>query len=632
MGQGFSSTSTSAAASVTTRDYTSHDAYLGTTPIHFYEGEGAEKRTETIPLQPPQTDVRNNPNEMPSNLGRYFAQGDFSHGAGQPYFHYESSDQAKFLHSEGFDISEPGLLRHLNAVLAADGGALTAGSTGRSTQCQGKLFVADGTSVLVYDPITGTVATEDPDAGEGGSPVVQDLTTEGDQIYAALGANGIHVRNAAGTWSHYSDAQAILVGWLKDRLVAATARNFYEITASGAAPAAKLTLKEGWTFTDLGENGPYIYAPAIDEDSGLSKIHHFGLDNTLAVAVQGSTWLPNNELCYGFKGYLGVVFLGCGRVNSDGGKDALLYKAVPDGDGFLPLELIQDSEGAGSRDLAVRGMATQGRNVLFGWTLGADSPFGVREGLGRYDPALDAFSTHLASSTSTASPDPVLSCGVFEGRVFFVTIDGVWYEDVTNKVAQAELISSIATFQNAGLKKWDESELSTKELPATASVDLQYTTTHPEEDVWSLAGVHSTTDETTARFRHANTESSRLTVKLVSNATSGQTLAPEIESYNVRVNPTVDNIEYRLIRTLHLTGKHAKGQRGQLKYYDPRDERDNLRAQMYDFFDWHEPDASYNVRLVQMSEIKTVTNYSVTNGESRKEEYVVVVVMDGRES
>lgn len=630
MSQGFSSTSASAASAIATRDYSSHDAYLIDTPLRFYNGEGANHETTTIQLQPPQTDVRNNPNTMPSALGQYFAQGDFSHGAGQPYFHYQSSDQAKYLHSEGFDISEPGLLKHLHAVLSAHGGALTGG---RSTQCQGMLFVADGQEIRVYDPITGNSTTEDPHDSEGAA-TVYDLTTEGDQVYAALGANGIHVRAADGTWSHYSDAEAILVAFLKDRLVASTARIFYEITASGAETGMDiLTLKEGWTFTDVGENGPFIYAPAIDEDSGLSKVHHFGLDGDLNVQAQGSTWLPNNELCYSFKGYLGITFLGCGRVNSSGGKDALLYKAVPDGDGFLDLQLVQESEGAGTRDLAIKAFATQGRNVLFGWTLGADSPYGVREGLGKYDPALDAFSTHLASSTSTSTPDPVLSCGVFEGRVFFVTVDGVYYEDTTKYVAQASLISSIATFQNAGLKKWDESEIATKELPATSSVDLQYSLSHPEEDDWSLAGEHTTTDETTARFRHANTEGARLAVKLVSNATSGQTLAPEIESFNVRANPTVENVEYRLIRTVHLMGQMAKGQRGQVKYYNPREVRDDLRAQMFEAgLDWHEPDASYDVRLVQMSEIKTINNYATTNGDPRKEEYIVVLVLEGREA
>ena len=47
-------------------------------------------------------------------------------------------------------------------------------------------------------------------------------------------------------------------------------------TASGATTGMdKFTLPEGWTFTDLGENGPYVYATAIDATSGQSKVFSF---------------------------------------------------------------------------------------------------------------------------------------------------------------------------------------------------------------------------------------------------------------------------------------------------------------------------------------------------------------------
>lgn len=620
---------TEAATFLSDRDFSSVDAYLEETELHFWEGEGAQKRTDTIDLAPPQTDVRNNPNEMPSALGRFFAQGDFSHGEGQPYFHYDSSDQAKFLHSEGFDTSELGLLKHLPAVLTASGGALGASSSGRQATCQGKKFICDGTQIRVYDTLTGAESFENPHAGEG-AVSVQDVTAEGDRLFVALGANGIHVRSALGVYTHYSDAQAIRVAWVKERLAAASARDFYEITTSGAAPASKQPLKEGWTYTDIGENGAYIYAPSVNEAGGQSKIFHFGLDNSLAVAVQGSTWMPNDELCYSFKGYLNMVVLGCGRVNSSGGKDGLLYKALPSENGYLPIDLVAESEGAGSRDLAIRAIATQGRNFLLGWTLGASSPYGVREGLAKYDPALDSFSTHLASSTDTATPESVLSASLFEGRVMFVTADGVYYEDITKKVAQATLISSIATWNNPALKNWDESNLSTKELPATSSVDLQYSLVHPKENIWSLAGQHTITDETEATFRHANVKSPRFAVKLVSHATSSQADAPEIESFSVRSNPTVEDTEFRLLRTVHLIGTIAKSSSSTVKNYNPRDERDNLRSLMRDWFDWHEADCSYNVRLAQMSEIKAVTKYQSTQGDPLNEEYVVVVELEGR--
>lgn len=609
------------------RDYSSVSAYLESREIHFYEGEGSVKKNNMIELQPPRSDVGNNPTQMPSALGKNFAQGDFSHGSGQPFAHYESSDEAKYLHSEGFDIATPGLLKHLPAVLA-NATSLTGGA-GRQAQSQGALYVAHGNELKKYASPSAVPSSIDVQAGESAT-AVRDVTAEGDRKFVALGANGIHLLDSSDTDSHYSDAQAILVSFLKDRLIACSARNLYEITASGAAPAATLTLKEGWTFTDLGENGEYVYATAINETAGLSKVYHFGLDGSLNFVAKGSTWLPNNELAYSFKGYLGIVFLGCGRVNASGGKDALFYKAVPDGEGFLAIELVAESKGAGSRDLATRAFATYGRKVLLGWTLGASSVYGEREGLAIYDPALNSFAHHLASSIDTATPDPVLSVGVFAGRICFVTTDGLYYEDTTKYVATATLISSIPNWGDASLKNWDESEVATKKLPNTATVRLDYSTLHPEESVWTAAGTHSIPDATKATFRHANVEAARLPIRIVSSATTSQALAPEIEAFSVRSNPTTANTEWELIRTIHLLGTVAKGQRGGVKNYKPRDERNAIRALAHDWFNWHEVDASYYVRLYGMSEIKSLTNYSQTQGDQRKEEYVVVVALRGR--
>lgn len=613
--------------SSTTRDFFSVSAYLDNREIQFYVGEGAQKRTDTIELQPPRQDVGNNPNSMPSALGQFFAQGDFSHGSGQPYFHYESSDDAKYLHSEGFDISTPGLLKHLPAILT-NAASLTGGS-GRQAQSQGALYVAHGNTLKKFASPSAAPTTVDPHDGESAT-TVYDITAEGDRKYVALGANGIHIIDSSDVADHYSDAAAILVAMLKDRLVAADARNLYEIVASGAAPSAKLTLPTGWTFTDLGENGEYVYATAINASAGLSKVYHFGLDGSLNLVAKGSTWLPNNELVYSFKGYLGIVYLGCGRVNASGGKDALFYKAVPDGEGFLNLELVADSKGAGSRDLAVRAFATYGRKVLLGWSLGSSSVYGVREGLAVFDPALNSFAHHLASSTSTSTPDPVLGVSVFAGRICFVTTDGLYYEDTTKYVATATLISSIANFQDASLKNWDETEIATKRLPNSASVAVSYSLLHPEENVWTAAGTHSIPDATKASFRHANVEASRLAIKLVSAATTSQALAPEVETFSVRSNPTTANTEYELIRTIHLVGTFGKGTRGGVKNYLPRDERDAIRDEMHNWFDWHEADASYYVRLHKMTEIKAVTHYDQTQGDQRKEEYIVVVSLRGR--
>ena len=628
MTHGFSSTSITAPQGVKT--YSKFDAWLNSIGLLFYDGEGSQNSTQTLDLQPPQSDVRNSPNEIPSALGRFFSMSDFSHGSGQTFFHRQSSDQAKYLHSEGFDTSEPGILTHLHATLLANGGALTAGSTGKSAQAQGKQFVADGTNVRVYDPITGVVATENPHALEVAT-TVYDLTAEGDRVFAALGANGIHVRDASGVWTHFNDAQAILVRFLKDRIIAASARDFYEITAGGVAPTSKLTLKEGWGFTDLGENGPFIYAPCNDGES-LSKVQIFGLDNSLALVHKGSSWLPENDLVYSIKGYLGLVLLGCGRVNNTGGRDALLYKAVPDDSGFLPLQLIADSEGAGTLDLSVRALGTQGRNFLVGWSLGTGYPYGKREGMAVYDPALDSFVHHHSYDIGAADPDPLLSIATFEGLHVWASAKGVVYEDMSTVVSQATLITSIANWNNAGLKTWDTTDITHKKLPPTSSVSVQYTVRSPEDGEWSAAGESSIADSNGETFQHPGVQGQKFALKIVSNSTQSRNAAPSIESFSTRSNPTLENAEYRLVRTVRIfdMDRSSASRTKEQVRQNPRDVRDSIRDLVHDWCQWYEEDdpLGYTVRLVKFQELD-MTTYIDADGNALTDGFILVLVMDG---
>ena len=615
-------------AGTRTQNYDFYDAYLDTQGFLLYGGQGAERQTDVIPLQLPQTDTRNNENEMPSALGRRFSQTSWSHGSGQLRFH--EGDREQFNYSEGFDVSEIGILKHLRATALNPMGALTAGSSGRTAQTANALFLADGTNVKNFANATLAPATENPHAGDP-AVTVQDITAEGDQLFVALGTNGIHLRNAAGVYSHWNDVPAIRVAILKERLIACDARNFYEVVTSGAAPAAKLTLKTGWTFTAIAELGEHIYAAAIHEASGQTRIHRFGLDSSLTVVWQGSTEFPENELIYSLRSNLGVLIISGGRKNASGGKDTIAYRATEQEDGALTYSLIADSEGAGTRDLASRFATTFGRKVLIGWTLGADSPFDQREGLAVYDLALDSFTHHLASSLTTTTPDPVLGISVFAGRIVFSTIDGLYYERTDAYVSQAFLITSTATFGHAGLKNWDLSEITHKELPSTSSVQLQFSTIEPDANEWEIAGTNAVPDSTEETFRHPNVDTPEFTLKIVSNASSAQASAPEIKSFSVRSTPTLEEPEYRLTRTFRVFDQDRGSSNMQAVLQNPVTVRDWLRTKINQRLDYYESDTpqGYSVRLVGMSEISPVPPPTDFDGNPYDEGFIVRVQMEG---
>lgn len=635
MSGGFSATSSSAATLNTTRDYTAYSAYLNDQGFLLFEGEGSQNSVASIEVEVPQTDTRQNPNELPDALGKHYAGGDFSHGSGQLTLHKASSDPAKYLYSEGFDISKPGVITHLNEMALNAMGALTAGSSGRSCQAQGMVFVVDGTNVKVFDPIDGAATSRNPHAGEG-AVAVQDLTSEGDRVYAALGVNGIHYSDDAGaTWSHHGDTPGgvgyIRCAWVKDRLCATSDRNFYEITAGGAAPTGKQPLRTGWTYTDIAETGEYVYASAIAANAGLSRIYHFGLDDALAFGVFGSSNLPDGDLCYSLKGYLGLVLMGCGRKNDEGGKDALLYKAVPSDTGFLPPDLVMDSEGAGALDLAVRAIGTHGRKFLVGWSLGDDADFGPREGMAIYDPAFDSFANHHFYDT-VADPDPLLSILAYEGMHVWVSAKGVFYENMAMKVDTAYMIPSTGNWNSPQLKNWDQTQLSTKALPSTSSIDVQYTQTAPEEGQWSAAGTHDIPGATEATFSHPNLVSADFSLKLISYATASQADAPEIKTFSVRSNPTAEATPYRITATVRLADRDRLGETGEEIRQEPVEVKEFIEGLHLTWFDWYTADVpdGYHVRLKNFSIIEPMEPiFSTVTGNPYDEFYVVVMQMEG---
>lgn len=618
-----------ATVDIGTRSFADYDAYLGEQGLLFFTGQEAVKVTETKALEPTRQDVGNRPFEIRPESGHFFGQGEFQGGQGQRWAHRQGADDTAYLYSEGFDITDPGKLKHLKQVTTH---AVSLTGSRRLAVIGGALFIANGNNLSRLSSLTAAATTEDPHAGEAAT-AVEDVAGTGTIGYIALGTNGIHQRDAAGTYTHYSDVQATrLMYYRETRLIATDGRNLYEITAGGAAPAAIITLPTGWEFTDLTDEGRFIYASAVSTGKNQSRIYIFGLKSD-ASGIENKGWsiVPDGELVYSVKGHLGNVYLGYGKVNNDGGKDPGLYRGVIDDKGFIGLDKIAEGKGAGTRDLAVRAMASDGRFLLLGWTLGTGSAFGSREGMAQFDPARGSFSHHHFSALEPATPDPPLGMTVFEGKHVWTSVDGLFYDAAT--YADAYLISSMANWNNAGLKSWDLFEIAHKALPTGSSVEVQYTNEEAEENIFVSVGTSQIPFGKGETFRVTEELAARqLAIKLVSTPTDDNTEAPEIESFSVRAFPTVQTPEYRLQRTVQIFSRDRKEPNGRQVLQNPRSVRDFIRGQYQKFFTWWEADARYTVRLTGWREIVPASpDYETTTGESAEEAYFVILELEGVE-
>ncbi len=618
-------------------DFSRFDAYiespLRSQGLLFYD----ELQPETVArrLQPIRTDVGDNPDEIRPDFGNFFAQSDFSHGMGQRNFHRPGRDPAKFWWSEGFDISEPGRLRHLR-VLAQ---AFASANIGALAQVGGLPFVADGTGVKRGDgSFPGVWTAEDPHAGETAT-TVEDLAAEGARLFAALGANGVHVRDAAGTWAHFKPdgtnnlniTPATRVAWVKDRLMVVGgtgSRSIYEVTSS-SSPTALETLPEGWRFEHVFEAGGFIHACAVNTDAGLSRIHHYGLNSAgTALEKKSSTPLPKDQLAFVGAGYLGLAFLGVGRKNSSG-FDPILYRAtIREGTGELDYIEIREETGSGANDLGVRAIAPMGETILAGWSLGSGAFGGARDGIAVYHLARDAFAHHLKTAGGGGARR-VLDIMPFGGRILVSLAGaGLYYEDLATYVSQAQLVTSLGDFNNAGPKIWDLVEVAHDALPSGTSVKVEYGTAAQESATWAEVFTSADANSEGKNGRLSNVRARLFALRISSNALASA--APVVRSYAVRGNPSPLTPEFQLTRYIRLLAKDRKDDQAELVYQDPREVLRWLQDQLWSFVNFHESGFDWIVWLEDVSTVEPAQPfYDTTSGEPLEDAFVVRLVMTG---
>jgi hypothetical protein len=263
---------------------------------------------------------------------------------------------------------------------------------------------------------------------------------------------------------------------------------------------------------------------------------------------------------------------------------------------------------------------------VFGWSLN-DPEIGTdREGLAIHHLGSDALAYHIRKTTPAATPARVTSIAPYKGRLLFtVSGDGLYYEDLTKYVTQAELISSIADWNNAGDKVWDTLEVGHKALPANTSVSLDYTKVHPEGGGTWLAGLTSSgTGEESERLAISQVTSRIFAVRIRSNATSDGVSAPEDITFNVRSNPKPRENEFRLTRYVRLLATDGKDEFGETVRIDPVVVLKELQDHLYTWVYLYEPGFNWFCRVDEVSLLELLQPVvSEIAGQSEREGFMV---------
>lgn len=321
------------------------------------------------------------------------SQDSWDHGAGQTYLDREESDRRRFRSSKGVNVWERWQLSLLPDV---DSKRTSANSNLLLQPVGDHLYLVDGASLLRTTSLTGTPAWT---AVTGTPNAPGSITSDGFNVYTSHGTSGVFLttRGAAST-SSYTTGAVALVGYVKGRLMAANGPSIYNITASGALPAALFTQPNtDFTWVGFAEGQAALYAGGFSGDKSLIYRIAIKQDGTgLDVPIIAGE-LPDGEILRAIGGYLGFVLLGT---------DKGIRFCATDQQGNLTIgALIRTPQ-------PVRCFEGQDKYVWFGWS-NYDS---TSTGLGRLD-----LSTFIAPLTPAYASDLMVSG---QGRVSSVVTFG----------------------------------------------------------------------------------------------------------------------------------------------------------------------------------------------------------------
>ena len=367
------------------------------------------------------------------------SQSSFHLGAGINYLdpYLSENVQYRFNDSAGVDVWTPGQVTMLpdttNVFTVSDNIEMFGATDSLDQDC---VFVSDN-STLTRIAADGTDATV---AYGGSGSNITSLTQDGLNYYAANNT-GIYRGALTGTGAtgsiYYQTGANTVIGFVKQRLVAAIGPSVYEITTATGATGPLVSDKRythpdsGWIWTSIVEGPQAVYASGYRGTN--SSIFKFSLSTagvmpTLTNAVTAADF-PDDEHVTALGVYLGTYML----IGTNRG----IRVGIIDANGDISYGPLTYEKSDASHTLS---FAFKDRFAYATITNAIDGKSGlIRIDLSQEtEPGRYAYAKDLSSGV-TGSCRAVAFIGD-TGRVAFAVADsGVYFEHATNKVASGFL-------------------------------------------------------------------------------------------------------------------------------------------------------------------------------------------------
>jgi hypothetical protein len=431
-------------------------------------------------------DISTAPGESAINPGGLWRRGQDSWhlGAGQEYADAASAQDFRFYKSKGINPWEKGHVKLLNATRLPSSSAMT-GTNLPMLEVNGYIYVGDGQTLkYTQDPFAATPTWTSVTTGAP-TATINDITTDGKQIYVAYANSGVmmttiggsslanHYATSGGTYNYtkLGFAKGFVVGFHND--TASSHIHIIPYVASTSHGTATATIRDpNFTCTGIVGGQNAIYVAGHSNDKGV--VYKLGIktDATVDVAVVALE-LPTGEYPTSLGSYLGFILIGTNK--------GARFCSSDSNSNLVAGSLIQTSG-------PVNGFTAEDKFAWFGWT----NYDGTSSGLGRLDLSqftsanTPAYSTDLMySNTST-----VRSVVSLQGkRIFCISGVGVVVEDTANLVASGEIESGVYRWGIPDRKFVAKVDARAEPLSGTITAFLQTDTNgYQSLDTWGTTG------------------------------------------------------------------------------------------------------------------------------------------------
>ena len=448
-------------------------------------GPGREMQIQSSDVQEQQINVKQNPEDFTSNLGRIYSRNNFAGGQGLDTAHRANGtpkDTTRFFDSKGVDVfhgdDETSYHTHLLYTTAAESISFSSDNNYMARTTNGNIYVADGTTI--YE------STDDGDnwsamASTGILYAITGIAAFGDTIYVTTGTAGTtntqfaHYEPGGHGWAVHNTGftGGIFTGvwFVKDRLVV-TANDgsaeylwegdpFADSWASAFATVdAIITVEPTHEFTSVVDAGAVVLAGSTNENVYSLK------DVSGTLTLQGQTHIPFEQI-HSMAATEGIVFLGTQETSRTVGR---LYRA----DLTVADNLYVLANRQLVKEWVVDGVDTCPHSMF----VSRDSVYmGVNEGTN--DTNLWRYylpTAGLARDLNTSGNGLVMGITQGDGKFVISVANSDVYKETSTYESEGYIVMSAADFFTAESKQFVGAEISTFTLPTNTSVELYYST------------------------------------------------------------------------------------------------------------------------------------------------------------